>query len=122
VTDPQSVPEQLLQNLEIMNFMKFQKKDKLLEKRCEFMKMGRADSCPPANPHLYTEHDTHCRSEFDWSQQGPQCGTIDKGGRAGTCWSQALGGNEMVPSHLEGGSIALVKINLEKMCPCQRLC
>jgi len=63
-----------------------------------------------------------CRSEFDWSQQGPQCGTIDKGGRAGTCWSQALGGNEIVPSHLEGGSIALVKINLEKMCPCQRLC
>ena len=63
-----------------------------------------------------------CRSEFDWSQQGPQCGAIDKGGRAGTCWSQALGGNKIVPSHLEGGSIALVKINLEKMCPCQRLC
>jgi len=63
-----------------------------------------------------------CRSEFDWSQQGPQCGAIDKGGRAGTCWSQALGGNKIVPSHLEGGSIALVKINLEKRCPRQHLC
>jgi len=63
-----------------------------------------------------------CRSQFDWSQQGPQCGAIDKGGRAGTCRSQALGGKGIVPSHLERGSIALVKINLEKMCSRQHLC
>jgi len=72
-----------------------------------------------------------CRSEFDWSQQGPQCGAIDKGGHAGTCRSQALAGNEIVPSHLEGGSIALVKIilrnvsvkiSLKNVCLRQRLC
>jgi len=48
------------------------------------------------------------------SQQGPQCVAIDKGGRAGTCWPQALGRNEIVPSLPGGGSIALVKINFRK--------
>jgi len=74
------------------------------------------------NTHKEDKINQMCRSEFDWSQQGPMCGAIDKGGCAGTCWSQALGGNEIVQSHLEGGSIALVKINLEKMCPRQHLC
>jgi len=65
------------------------------------------------------------------SQQGPQCGTIDKGGRAGTRWPQALGRNKIVPSLPGGGSIALVKINLrnvsvkislKNVCLRQRLC
>jgi len=65
------------------------------------------------------------------SQQGPQCGAINKGGRAGTCWPQALGRNEIVSSLPGGGSIALVKINLrnvsveislKNVCLRQRLC
>jgi len=48
-------------------------------------------------------------------QQGPQCGTINKGGHAGTRLPQALGRNEIVSSLPGGASIALVKINLRNV-------
>jgi len=54
---PRAVITELADFLDLADFAKLMQKDKLTEK---------GSSCPPANPHLYTEHDAYGMEYFHW--------------------------------------------------------
>ena len=73
MTDSQPVLKQWSRSPEIADFMKLLKKTKLPEKfelpdkrQFELMEMRKKDSCPAANPQLYTECDVYGMEYFQW--------------------------------------------------------